>query len=280
MLETWWVLPASVLFSTLAISSGISGALLFSPFFMLVAGLSPSQAVGAGLLTEVFGMGNGLRSYVRKGLVDWSTVRWLLLGSVPTVVAGALLSHHIPDGLLKIVFGSGLVLLSVYLLLHPTPPECEPGGKEGRVLRERSGKRGVTEITDAGGTTYRYPTCWRLPGVALAALGGTLTEIISAGLPEVTTTQLILRCRVPARIAIATSVVTLAITAVAGAAVHSLAAVPVWDVVVWSIPGVLIGSHLGSRLGDLLPPGIMERGLSMVFGVIGLLVLVLQLVPV
>ena len=64
-LELWWVFPVSILFSTIAIGSGVSGALFFSPFFMLVVGLSPVQAVGAGLLTEVFGMGNGLRSYVR-----------------------------------------------------------------------------------------------------------------------------------------------------------------------------------------------------------------------
>ena len=69
-LEIWWVFPVSILFSTVAIGSGVSGALFFSPFFMLVVGLSPVQAVGAGLLTEVFGMGNGLRSYVRARLVD------------------------------------------------------------------------------------------------------------------------------------------------------------------------------------------------------------------
>ena len=58
--ELWWILPPSVLFSTVAVGSGVSGALFFSPFFMLVVGLTPVQAIGAGLLTEVFGMGNGL----------------------------------------------------------------------------------------------------------------------------------------------------------------------------------------------------------------------------
>ena len=47
-LELWWILPASVLFSTIAVGSGVSGALFFSPFFMLVVGLAPVQAVGAG----------------------------------------------------------------------------------------------------------------------------------------------------------------------------------------------------------------------------------------
>ena len=64
----WWIFPSAVIFSTVAVSSGVSGALFFSPFFMLVVGLTPVQAVGAGLLTEVFGMGNGLRSYVQSKL--------------------------------------------------------------------------------------------------------------------------------------------------------------------------------------------------------------------
>ena len=31
-LAHWWVFPASILFSTVALSSGVSGALFFSPF--------------------------------------------------------------------------------------------------------------------------------------------------------------------------------------------------------------------------------------------------------
>jgi len=109
--------------------------------------------------------------------------------------------------------------------------------------------------------------------------GRTLTGLISAGLPEITTTQLVTRCRVPPRVAVATSVFTLAVTAVAGAAVHALAARPAWDVVVWSIPGVLVGSTLGSVLGSRVPARLMERALSVVFAAVGILVLGLLLAP-
>ena len=104
-MELWWILPVSILFSTIAISSGVSGALFFSPFFMLVVGLSPAQAVGAGLLTEVFGMGNGLRLYVRQKVVDYRWARWLLAGAVPSVIVGALVAHLLSDGALKLIFG-------------------------------------------------------------------------------------------------------------------------------------------------------------------------------
>jgi uncharacterized membrane protein YfcA len=70
-LEVWWVLPASLWIATGALSSGISGALFFSPFFLLVVGLQPAQAIGAGLTTELFGTSFGTLNYVRQRVVDY-----------------------------------------------------------------------------------------------------------------------------------------------------------------------------------------------------------------
>ncbi len=276
--EFWWVFPAAIVFSTVAIGSGVSGALFFSPFFILVVGLSPAQAIGAGLLTEVFGMGNGLRSYVGQRLVDYATARWTLFGAIPTVAVGASVAHLIPGAILKIIFGSGLVVLAVFLVAFPSPESCEPGSREGPMIARKSEGKGTTVIRARDGTVWEYPTCWRLPGVSLAAVGGLLTGMISVGLPEITTTQLILRCRVPARVAVAKSVFSLAITAVVGAAIHALAAQPAWNVVMWSIPGVLVGSTVGSRLGRHIPASVMEKALGIVFALVGLLVLVLEIV--
>ena len=278
MFEFWWVFPAAILFSTVAIGSGVSGALFFSPFFILVVGLSPAQAIGAGLLTEVFGMGNGLRSYVGQRLVDYATARWTLLGAIPAVAIGAAVAHQIPGAVLKIIFGAGLVILAAFLILLPSPASSEPGAREGPMITRKSKGKGTTVIRARDGTVYEYPTCWRVPGVSMAAVGGLLTGMISAGLPEITTTQLILRCRVPPRVAVATSVFSLAITAVVGAAIHLLVAEPAWNVVTWSIPGVLVGSTLGSRLGQHIPSAFMEKALGIIFALVGLLVLVLELV--
>lgn len=274
--ELWWVLPASVVFSTVAIGSGVSGALFFSPFFMLVVGLAPAQAVGAGLLTEVFGMGNGLRSYVRAKLVDYATARWLLLGAIPSVVVGAIAADLLSDRILKGIFGIGLLVLAAFLVLVRSPQECEPGDKAVPLIDRKSRDRGTTLVRARDGAVYEYPTCWRLPGVMMAAVGGALTGMISAGLPEISTTQLVVRCRVPPRVAIATSVFTLAIVAAVGAGIHALSAQPVWQVVGWSIPGVLIGSTIGSRVGKYLPAKAMEKGLGVVFGSVGILVLALE----
>jgi len=270
-MELWWIFPVSILFSTVAISSGVSGALFFSPFFMLVVHLTPAQAVGAGLLTEVFGMGNGLRLYVGQRIVDYRWARALLVGAVPSVIIGALVAQSLPDGVLRSIFGGGLLVLAGFLFKSPTPRDPDP--EEPSEASEEP----TTVIDAADGTRYTYPTCSRGPGVALAVIGGALTGMISAGLPELSTTQLIVRCKMAPRVAVATAVFTLAITAVAGAAVHGLTAAPAWHVVQWSIPGVLVGSFLGSRVGKHLPSALMEKVLAVVFAGVGLLVLSLQL---
>ena len=69
----------------------------------------------------------------------------------------------------------------------------------------------------------------------------------------------------------------LAITAIAGALVHALSATPVRYVVAWSIPGVLIGGTIGMRVGKYVPSDLLETGLGLVFGQVGGLVLVLEL---
>jgi uncharacterized membrane protein YfcA len=74
-------------------------------------------------------------------------------------------------------------------------------------------------------------------------------------------------------VAIATSVFVLAIAAIAGAAVHALAATPVWYVVAWSIPGVLIGGTIGTRVGKYVPSEVMEPALGVVFAIVGVIVL-------
>lgn len=273
-LAHWWIFPAAIAFSLIALAAGVSSALFFSPFFLLVVGMSPAGAIGAGLLTMVFGMGNGLRSYVSQGVVDYDTAKWLLAGALPAITVGALLANAIPDTALRVLFGVSLLGLAATLLYYDAPDQQEPGEKAGPLFDTGESEDGQTVLEASDGSRYEYPTCWRPPGVGLATGGGFLTGLISAGLPEIVTTQLVIRCRLPPRVAIATSVFVMAIAASVGALVHALSATPVWWVVAWSIPGVIVGSTLGTRVGQYLPRTYLQPGLGVVFTGVGVLVLV------
>ena len=271
VVRVWYVFPVAVAFSTLALASGISGALFFSPFFLLVLGLAPAQAIGAGLLTELAGTGLAAANYLRQRVVDFKTARLLLATAVPAIVLGSLASHHIDPGVLRLVFGGVLFLLAVLMLAVTRPHRATPSP---RFLQPQ---RPLTRLVDSQGQVYQYRVCYRPIGMGLAALGGALTGLISAGLPEVTTTQLVVRCQLPPRIAVATSIFVLAVSVLAGAATHALQAQPVWSVVSLSVPGVAVGAQIGPRLGRRLPADIMERVLAGVFAVVGLIVIGTQL---
>ncbi|MFQ5873138.1 MAG: sulfite exporter TauE/SafE family protein [Dehalococcoidia bacterium] len=270
-LQVWWVLPVSVCVATVALSSGISGALFFSPFFLLIVGLQPAQAIGAGLMTELFGTSFGTFNYVRQRVVDYQTLRILLLASIPAAVAGAFLAHRIEASILQIVLGAVLVVLAIIVLYHSTLKSKTPAGP---ILDQA--KR-ITTIRAADGSTYSYRTCNRSIGVPLAGIGAFLTGLMSAGLPEITTTQLMLRCHIPPRVAVATAISVLTVTVFFAAAVHALSAEPAWHVVIWSIPGVIIGAQIGPRLSGKVPPKTAERVLSSLFLAIGLLVIALRI---
>ena len=62
--DYWYLFPASILIATLAMASGIGGAVFFSPIFLLVLKLEPNVAVGTALLTELFGFTSGLYAYL------------------------------------------------------------------------------------------------------------------------------------------------------------------------------------------------------------------------
>lgn len=269
-LAIWWVLPVSICIATIALSSGISGALFFSPFFLLVVGLEPVQAIGAGLITELFGTSFGAFNYVRQGIVDFLTVRLLLLASIPAAIAGGFLAHHIDAGMLQIVFGTVLAILAIIVLYHTTQKTKLP---TERIL-DRARKMTVIRARD--GSEYSYRTCNRSIGVPLAGIGAFLTGLMSAGLPEITTTQLMLRCHIPPRVAVATAIFVLTVTVFFAAGVHALSAEPAWHVVVWSIPGVIIGAQIGPRLEGKLPPNIAERVLAVLFLAIGILTITIQ----
>lgn len=52
---------------------------------------------------------------------------------------------------------------------------------------------------------------------------------------------------------------------------------PVWFVVADSVPGVLIGGTIGTRVGKHLPSELIETGLGVVFGTVDLTVLATEL---
>jgi len=107
-LELWYLLPISILIATIAMSSGIGGAVFFSPLFMLVLKLDPVVAIGTALITELFGFSSGLIAYMKAKLIDYKLGLNLLLFSVPMAILGSIFGSEIPPDILKAIFAVGM----------------------------------------------------------------------------------------------------------------------------------------------------------------------------
>lgn len=285
LLALWWVYPVSVCVATLAISTGISGALFFAPFFLFVVGLPPAEAIGGGLMTMVFGTGSGTFSYLRQRVVDFTIVRSLLLVTVPCAMIGAAVALMVEADALRAALGAALIALAAFLVWtnlrrnRATPtvrPEPVEGSSSSVHPEPVEGPHPEAVVQARDGREYRYTRPGRTVSQALGAGGAFLQGLMGAGLPEVTTTQLILRGKLPPRIAVATSVTTLTVTVFFAALIHAIGGEPPWHVVLWSCPGALTGAQFGARLQAKLPPNLSERLLAAVFAAVGALVIALR----
>jgi hypothetical protein len=80
----WFMFPVCVGVASVAMFSGISGAALLTPVFLIgfpllgVPELTIVAAIGTSLFLETSGFGAGLYRYFRMRLVDTRTARWII----------------------------------------------------------------------------------------------------------------------------------------------------------------------------------------------------------
>jgi uncharacterized membrane protein YfcA len=157
----WWVFPIALAICIAVCTVGISGALLFVPFFGLAfpargIPLAPVQAVQVGLFTEIFGFASSTSGFWRSGLIDFRLAGFALAFAVPLAVAGGLLANVLPGNLILLPV-AGVMLLFSYLLFRA--PEEENG--EGRTSAAEaaataSAADGVVVHRDRQDREYRY----------------------------------------------------------------------------------------------------------------------------
>ncbi len=275
----WYLFPVAIIIATIANGAGIGGATFFSPLFVIALGLEPKIAIGTALLTEVFGFASGVTAHYRARTIDWSVVRMLLVAAVPMAVIGSLVGGLAPERLLKAILGVGLLIIAFSFVRH------RPHGAEDESIARGEG---VVEpslerlIVSRDGHEYRYHVCRRTEGRLFAGAGGAFVGLISTGLGELNTYALLQRCRVPSRVTVATSVVVVAVTALAASLTHLVDFMngggqeidTVVRLAVFTVPGVIIGGQLGPQLSKRVKEVPLIHGLGWLFMVVALVTLI------
>lgn len=282
-----FMFPVCVVIATIAMASGISGAAMLSPALILgfpligVPTLTAAAAIGTSLFVEFFGFASGVVGYLRRRLVDMRTVRALVVVAVPVAAIAGFLSGVIDPRLLKAVYGVMMLPLAA-VLWRQSSEELRPGSPDPKPQRSRpkESDRELTRVRDADGNVYEWRTCNRRTGRLLTGGGATMAGLISTGIGEVTMPQLVKRCHIPVAVAAGTSIVIVAATVLGGSIAHfvrlfqegGVNAIP-WNLIVYLVPGAVIGGQIGARLQGRISAGIMERAMAILFLLIGLIFL-------
>lgn len=277
--QYWFMFPISILFATIAMASGVGGATFFSPFFILALGFPPEVAIGIGLITEVFGFASGLYAYGRRRLIDYKLGVALLVVTVPAALVGSYFAGIIPADILKTILGVGLFVIAVSFLREPDHQEVAL--LDSAIQAEYGGENAQTVLVTSTGEEYRYTVCNRTQGRLISGIGGLFVGLISTGLGEMNGYFLLQRCRVPSRISAATSVFVVAVTVLFASSAHFVqfareggdVLLLVLSVVIFTVPGVILGGQLGTIVSGRISQRTMEISLGVLFILVGALTL-------
>lgn len=283
--QYWFMFPVSIGIATTAMLSGIGGAALFIPIFVIIFPIlgpeypleTTAAALGSALLTEVFGFSSGFVGYYRKKLIDFRIAIPFLMVSVPIAIIGAILLATLKEQevFLKGAYALLMLALCPMILRHTSPENVVAPQSAGAAAAVDD--RPMRSVTGRDGRTYDYrkPRLGAI-GTAATGVGGFLTGLLSVGIGEVIMPQLVKRNRIPVAVAAATSVFIVIVTIASASFAQVTAlmagggvnAIP-WNLVVYTVPAVIIGGQIGPRLQGTIPQRSMEKAIAVLFGIIG-----------
>lgn len=217
--------------------TGVGGGSLMTPLLVLLFGIHPATAVGTDLLYAAITKSGGTWVHARKGTVDWAIVRRLASGSLPAAALTLLGVHHFAPGGLGSAAKTITTALGVALVLTAL----------ALVFRHRLQAYARRHNPDA----EHHP--WKT--VAMGAILGFLVSISSVGAGALGVTALFfLYPKLPAiRIVGSDLAHAVPLTLVAGLGHWWLGSVN-WmllaSLLVGSLPGIYIGSHLATRVPE------------------------------
>jgi uncharacterized membrane protein YfcA len=239
-LDLWKAVGGALVGFTVGLT-GMGGGALMTPMLVLFFGVNPGTAVSSDLLTSLVMKPVGGGVHVKQGTVNWSLVKWLVIGSAPAAFSGVFVLRHLGSGdavqdNIKTLLGWALIVAATSMIAKA-------------FLGARARARGRADISHDQVVVKRTATL--LIGVA----GGFIVGMTSVGSGSLMMVMLLLLYpRLTAKQLVGTDLIQ-AIPLV-GAATISHALFGHIDMgvtgslLIGSIPGVYVGARVSSRAPD------------------------------
>jgi uncharacterized membrane protein YfcA len=243
---------------------GVGGAVLTTPGVRLL-GATPIEAVGSTVPPILPGAISGTWRYHRAGLVNWRV--GLVCGAAGTVLAvlGAWLSDRVDGHLLMVATASLLLYTGVSTLVQARHPAAQhvPTEADGPEHDAEPSPRSATTGDDPEllrtAARRRHPV-GRLVGVGAAA--GLLAGLLGVGGGVVMMPVFTQVLRIPMKVAVASSLVAVAIFSVPALVTHMVLGHVNWAYSLLLVAGTIPGAQLGSRITI----GVADRTVRLLFG--------------
>ncbi len=235
--------------------TGVGGGSLMTPLLVLMFGIHPSVAVGTDLLYAAITKAGGTLAHGLKGTVDWKITRLLATGSLPAAtITLALLGYFAPGGidgaahLIKVALGVALLLTAVALIFRKQIQAFALARSGGRAPDPARTAR-LTILTGAV-----LGVLVSISSVGAGALGVTALFFLYPAMPALRIVGSDIAHAVP-------------LTAVAGIGHWMLGSVD-WfllgSLLVGSLPGIWLGSHISTKVPDRILRPILAAMLVLV----------------
>jgi uncharacterized protein len=230
--------------------TGMGGGSLMTPLLILIFGIQPTTAIGTDIFYSAVTKTVGGWRHLRMKTVNMELVKWLATGSVPAAIAGVALVSYIQerigedrlDSLVYAVLGGTLLMVGVVTLARAL------------ILRD------LVDERDRFDVERRH----KVAAVLIGATTGFVIGITSAGSGTVIAILLIAVYRLAPKKVVGTDVFHAAVLLWAAGIAHWVGGnvdfTLAGNILIGSIPGVIIGAALSSRA----PQGFIRTGLGVV----------------
>ena len=230
--------------------TGIGGGALMTPLLVLFVGTPPVTAVGTDLAYGAVTKTVGGWKHWRQNTIDVTLSWWMAVGSVPAAVSGVWIIHAIERR-----FGSAFDTVMLYLLAGAIAFTGIVTLVRAVFLRQLIARERETLV---------MATRHKVVAVLLGLSVGFVLGITSAGSGSLIALGLILIFRLTPYRVVGTDIFHAAIVLWAAAIAHILAGnvdyALAGTILIGSVPGVWIGSHMSVRL----PAGTLRTVLGVV----------------
>jgi len=245
MFENWIVFPAGIGISVIVSSMGIGGGILWMPFFLIALQLEHEVAVLTSLIIQITGKGSGSIAYIKQEAVDYKLGFFLLMVAIPGIATGAYIANTINATHMELILGL-LVMTTAFLFVSSNQEYANIGAT--RAALEKI-----------------FPYTWVM---ALLSIGsGMFSTGIGEWMIPVMRSKLALRMTT----AIATCIfITFGICLIAALFHFALGGKADLSMVLWGVPGVMIGGQIGPRITKRINEQLLKEMFIFLLTLIGI----------